>query len=365
MSESYSSNQIMKDVAYLENAILENYPYLEVHKRNGFDWENEIKKIPIQNEPLSDQKDLINYFSKYLIGLNGHVVFINNDMYQYYRNGYSSILTDHPEYKAWVDVLTNKKTLQTYKDSNRKTKVLPNNVNKQEKDLFELKKNGNYLYVKIGTFDMAYEDSEGKKIKDFLTSNTNSNSVIIYDIRGNGGGSDQFWQNALVKPFIETNYSESIYSIFKGGNISIPYLKAENVKLINIKQFKGNYAYLDDLKNFKYYSLGTQTVEPSGEKLKYKRIIVIMDESNFSASEGFVFFCKSTKFATLIGQNSSGDGAGFDPILVQLPNTGLIFTIPISAGINADGYLDYEKGTKPDIELSKDIDPIKYIYSNE
>ena len=47
------------------------------------------------------------------------------------------------------------------------------------------------------------------------------------------------------------------------------------------------------------------------------------------SSESFSMFCKETKFATLIGQTTGGDGGGLDPVLFKLKNSGLIVRMEV------------------------------------
>ena len=88
-----------------------------------------------------------------------------------------------------------------------------------------------------------------------------------------------------------------------------------------------------------------------------------MNKYNFSASDAFLDFCKRSNFAILVGQNSSGDGIGFDPILVKLPNSNLVFRIPISAGLNYDGSINYEKGITPDVYIDESVNSLYYVLS--
>ena len=77
----------------------------------------------------------------------------------------------------------------------------------------------------------------------------------------------------------------------------------------------------------------------------------------YSASESFSVFCQETGFATLVGQNTGGDGIGsLDPIFLQLPNSGLLLQFSMMFGLNADGSSSEEAGTMPEI-LSPEGEP--------
>jgi len=359
-AQKFSAKQINEDINYLKMVIVGNYPYLDVHKRkDGFDWEKTIATININKNNLSI-KDATKIFEKYIKGLNGHVHFLDDKQYAYYVNGYRSILKDHPEYDVWVKILTSKKSESTYINSDL-NKIVPISNQSGKKKRFDRELLGKIIYISIPTFDAYYENEEGGKIVEYLKEMSDPSKSIVFDIRGNSGGSDLFWINSIVKPMISKNIDYVNYSLFMAGKESIPYLNAEKVKLTNTK-YLPKLLKRDESAKFKYFYKDEQKIESTRSKIPYKNVFVLMDKSNFSSSETFVHFCKQTGFATLVGQRSSGDGIGFDPILIQLPNTGLIFTIPIDAALNSDGTLNYEYGTEPDIELGININSKEYIF---
>ncbi len=81
---------------------------------------------------------------------------------------------------------------------------------------------------------------------------------------------------------------------------------------------------------------------------------VLVDEDVYSASENFVMFCKNTGFATLAGTTTGGDGGISDPMLLSLPNSGLIVRFSIYYSLNADGTGNEANGTKPEIIVTKE-----------
>ena len=61
-------------------------------------------------------------------------------------------------------------------------------------------------------------------------------------------------------------------------------------------------------------------------------------------------FCQATGFATLVGSQTGGDGIGaLDPILMRLPNSGILIQFTMMYGLNPDGSSSEEAGTAPDI----------------
>lgn len=60
-------------------------------------------------------------------------------------------------------------------------------------------------------------------------------------------------------------------------------------------------------------------------------------------------FSKATRWATVVGKTTSGDGIGSDPNLVSIPGTGLVFRFSGGMGLNPDGSANEETKTIPDV----------------
>jgi C-terminal processing protease CtpA/Prc len=110
-----------------------------------------------------------------------------------------------------------------------------------------------------------------------------------------------------------------------------------------------------ELLNEDYYIVNsTDTINPS-EPVKFKgKIFLLVSKTVFSSSEGFAQFCKSTRWATVVGEQTGGDGNGRDPIIISLPESGLLLTYPALVGLNSDGSLNFETKTIPDIKIDAD-----------
>ena len=75
---------------------------------------------------------------------------------------------------------------------------------------------------------------------------------------------------------------------------------------------------------------------------------VIVDRDVCSASESFVNFVKKTRWAKTVGTKTKGDGLGSTPILVMLPNSGLLIRFELLCPDNSSGELSTISGTIPD-----------------
>ena len=81
------------------------------------------------------------------------------------------------------------------------------------------------------------------------------------------------------------------------------------------------------------------------------KIYLLVDGEVFSSSETFAYFSKATKFATIIGERTGGDGIGTDPLITTLPNSGISIRYTGEMGLNIDGSANEEMRTKPDFEI--------------
>ncbi len=100
-----------------------------------------------------------------------------------------------------------------------------------------------------------------------------------------------------------------------------------------------------------YTQAGMIEIEPAEES----RVVhtdakrwVLTDEYVYSAADGFAGFCKQTGWATLVGRRTRGDGGASAPVLVRLPESGLLMRFTLAASANVDGTLNTLFGTSPD-----------------
>ncbi len=61
---------------------------------------------------------------------------------------------------------------------------------------------------------------------------------------------------------------------------------------------------------------------------------------------------KSTNCATVVGEQTGGDGNGGDPNIISFPESGILLIYPSLVVWNSDGSLNFETKTTPDIEIN-------------
>lgn len=235
-------------------------------------------------------------------------------------------------------------------------------------------------YIKVSKMN-NYSDMDNLEfyaLKVFFESlETEGYENCIIDIRGNTGGSDMYWNSGIVDPNVNKDMSYDVYSLVK-GDVCRKYIndfgkprgeKCEDISKLPLESFP-KLKMEDILNNQYFYKLNFSIPRPNNGALFTGRFWLLVDENCYSSSESFAIFCKNTGFATIVGENTGGDGAGINPIVFCLPNSGICLRFSAMNGLNMDGSCNEEYGTTPDylIEngedaLEKCLDVIKSLKS--
>lgn len=211
----------------------------------------------------------------------------------------------------------------------------------------------NAAYLKTPSFSASYVDKDKKGILDFLQKASTCDALII-DIRGNGGGSTDYWMNNLVAPLTSKTLKSEAYLLFRNSSYLRPFMK--NKMFFGIHSLKplADFYLTGEMpvyfeNNDGVFKSIESSIRPSGSIGFSGKIYLLVDKYVYSSAEAFAVFAKSTGWATLVGTDTGGDGIGFDPVVVALPNSGLIVRFPCEMGVTPDGRPNEENATIPDI----------------
>jgi len=173
---------------------------------------------------------------------------------------------------------------------------------------------------------------------------------IVFDITGNSGGDDAYWMQNIVGRFGES-YGMQWREFYRGTPLNESILESLRQRSHAVSELKDAPEWASAMGLDRYYS-GRMTIGAGGAKAirsTAKRWVVV-DENVYSSSEKFVLFCKQTGWATVVGRHTGGDGLGSSPVLVMLPDSGILIRFSNTAGETLEGALSVD-GTEPDILL--------------
>lgn len=359
--DQLTTEQKLEDFEYLYQIVKENFPFLKVNQRvSGIDWLANKAKYQKRIERTKDDLSFKRTLRTIMVELNnGHSNLISFEDYAYFKKLYTNTKENATIHKPWLDVLNQPVSKARYATSESTS------LDSQMEQLISLPAavtteiiSKDVAYLKIPTLDTFQIEPDMKVIKPFLQKVRNYQTLII-DIRGNGGGDDSYWSWHLVPMLISKPISYHTYTLFRGGTYSIPFIEAKlerkfsDLEAIPKIELKSSSSLAPEIMtDFQRYVKVNNTITPK-DSINFKgEIYLLVDQSIYSSSEAWAVFAEQTKWATLVGSRTGGDGIGFEPILLSLPNSGYILRLPIALGLKADGFIDDEVKVTPSIVVT-------------
>lgn len=369
-----TQEQRLEDYDYLVKTLEDSYLCMGVRDRaNPDDPSSEIfqeYRTMIEESNSDEAFYSAVYSTLFRLGSYGHLRFVESSDYSAYVEAY--VENQIPDRDHWREVLTSPVTQQGYQNLQELLNAYGEETDSGEADtvgqisdnLHTLLLPGNSVgYVKIDSFlpeyDTAYQ-SDADALLHFYQQAADCTDLII-DLTDNSGGNEGYWQNLLVAPLIDEPLSCTNYALLADSENNHPYIQevfspddlhpiADLPSLPELKE--------EGIEAATHFVESTLSVDPAEVRSPFQgRIWVLVGPAVYSASESFSVFCQETGFATLVGQNTGGDGIGsLDPIFLQLPNSGLLLQFSMMFGLNADGSSSEEAGTTPEI-LSPEGEP--------
>lgn len=193
-------------------------------------------------------------------------------------------------------------------------------------------------------------------LQDFFEANSEADDIII-DIQGNGGGNDVVWMDGIISHI-------SCEPLIQYGMIGVKDGKFNRFMWDAEQPFPSEFQEIDsetwnktfpdlnmeDFGHLKFYSYENTCTQHEDNICFQGQLWMLIDSSNYSASDAFASFCKATGFARLVGETTGGNGRGGQPYTFALPNSGLLVYFDPYFSLNPDGSCNAIAGTRPDIE---------------
>jgi hypothetical protein len=213
-------------------------------------------------------------------------------------------------------------------------------------------------YIRVKSMGGLFIKHDRKKISEFLDRSGGKYNKLIIDIRHNSGGLLYYGYDNLIRPFLD---QPAVYKQTTGikrkiltrlGQDGVERLRrgvstwAYDLKTEEINPPEGF-----DGKEWVFYEI-TRELKPADRYNFSGDIYVLIDGGTASAADNYANDVRRIGYANLVGQSTYGSAAAyFNPVLVRLPASGMIFVLEADLLINTDGTYDEITGTAPDIEL--------------
>lgn len=364
--EQLSTKEKIEDFTYLYNELKASYPYFGINKRAfNTDWlSNKHEYIEAIKETTNDTA-FFKVFNGILNDLNnGHTDAYPTIIYTYFYDAYKQGATQDSIYTLYVKELekTNAVRSKYWEEINRELFFSDDNdTDKSEEDTASTKAFQNIeisfldslstATIHIKSFSYDYVEKDADTLKHFFKKAHHYKNLII-DIQGNDGGSTEYWMQHIIPHLIDDSISTPVIYAFKNS---------DRLRKFKPSYFKNTIEFKDlelpnmpeELKDDSYlFRRDDLTINSIKDTKKYSgKIYLLVDCDVFSSSETLAFFCKATGFATVVGEKTSGDGVGTDPLLLTLPNSGIVIRFTGEMGLNPDGSANDETKTIPDVTI--------------
>ena len=371
-----SFEQKINEFEYLYEVLEENCPYLDVagtefnihwlEKKK--EYLNRIKNAPTDSAYLSVLSSILNETGSGHIGMAP--MFSWKDYYEIYKKG----ALEKPVYKTWVDVLKSVQPQSEYWQEVSK-KVFPyyyDYVSESAEVEFEsvttkiiIEKENKIAVIRIKSFWRSYLEKDSVLVNDFIEKIADCNHLII-DIQDNGGGAVKLWKEHIVGRLIEEDITVSYYDAIKKGEhneLFYPDILAKQgmpkENFPNLPpEFLSDNVLIDEIKD---------TVVSINPVPFEGQVYLLINENIYSQSERFTNFCNLSDWAITAGCEVVRDGtSSSEPILLKLPESGILITYPSTVSLNPDGSYASKiisqlsvEGTHPDERLDNLIEYIK------
>ena len=361
-----TQEQRLADYDYLVETLGDSYLCMGVRDRdNPDDLSADIFQEYREMIQQSDSDEMFYsaiYSALFRLGTYGHLWIVEPDAYRSYCQAYEDdILADRAH---WREVLTDPVTVQGYEklqalldaEGDGDSVAGPDSGDPAANLHTLILPGGTVGYLKIDSFPAPFEpqfQEDQESLLNFYETAADCTDLII-DLTDNSGGSELYWQQLLAAPLTDRPLSCTNYALLADSENNHPYIEdvfspdelhpiSELPDLPNLEQ--------DGIQAATHFVESTLSVEPAAERAPFHgRVWVLVGPAVYSASESFAVFCQETGFATLVGQQTGGDGIGaLDPVFLQLPNSGILVQYTMMFGLNSDGSSSEEAGTTPDI----------------
>lgn len=364
----FTKEELLADYDYMWEVLEENYLFFDILADRDIDIESLKQNTRQQiadcdmdlDEFIAALESLFRHMQCF-----AHLGLLQTDAYEGMYEYYCNTMAEDESLGAWRTSLENPQTQAVY--AYMKEKEPADDVMKEDADLPQASYDAarKAVIFQIPTFNHMLIERDKNFFIDYLESLEGTEvKHIIFDITGNGGGSDYYWMENIVAPF-GGSYECVFYVYLKDTPLIREYFLEGQTEAMPLSDLPADHvlpSFAEDLELTHFIKMPWTESNDAifGEEILEAKRWVLVDEKVYSAADKFSAFCKATGWATLVGKRTLGDGIGYTPIMEALPNTGLLIRFSGEAGESEDGLLNTAVGTAPDYytDIKKFEDPL-------
>ena len=352
-------DQKVIDFEYLYAVLRDNYPFFGVAERKyGVDWLAKHDEYVLRLKATADDAAYYRELNSILRELHdGHLDFSPTIKYSKFKPILDGL---GPDFEPWSRAMHRDSVRAVYweqllakKDVEHKPvkkKSLPKQRGKKSYYADTLLCNGKIALMRLSSLPYEKISVDSLRIASFLSTISEADYLII-DIQGNSGGSELYWSRLVVSRLIPKPITYFSTQIVRGGEINREYCP-EFFEEAESLPGEGGSGLPDELYDGTFYLRKYPCEVAASDPIAFRgKIYLLVDRKVFSSAGGWADFCKQTGWATVVGETTGVQGIGRDPIVISLPESGLLLRYPYCNGINADGTFNGEVGVRPDIEI--------------
>lgn len=351
---SLTSSEKKSDFDYLYDVIYKTFPLSDKNKKFFSKFLNQ--KVNFEKNIIDTKTDeeFFNSISKYLELLKDeNFKILDKNEYDKNFNYYKNLDDENP----WKKEIEKDNSRDRYERMVEKDYSNSTNI--------QTKVNNTSLIISFDNFNKSNIKDDKEKIVNEVNENPFLENIII-DLRQVTSTDEIYWKNALAPIFIKKN-SKATNQIIYRSNLNDDYIDyLSNSNNMNYSNKKLKTYSLDNIKGIDiddymfYNNLNTVIEKDNQVDMINRNVYILVDSNTKNAPESFSSFMQTTGNATIVGENTFGNGLGLDQIFISLPHSGFIIQISTCQAINYYGKLQSNSGVISDIKVNskENIDKI-------
>lgn len=333
------------DYDYLWDELENSYPYLAYLSDDlGIDMEGIREKYAEEAEAAEDDESFALILQNMFSEMNNfaHLNLVTPEMYQrlYCIFVYDETIASDDD--PFTVILQDPELSKYYVKPENQEELFQKTDDEYPSIWVQYFTNTKTLYLRIQSFAHELIESDSVVINEAFEKYPEAENLII-DITNNSGGDDNYWKQNLVA-LLGGDYSFLARTYIRKTELTDKYFSERATNDIP----DDAPAWVEQLGLDRCLDNDWVLSDGSTEEKNIKKW-VLTSERVYSSADKFVNFCKRTGWATIIGTRTGGDGLGSTPILLKLPDSGLLVRFSAEAGENPDGSMNAAVGTLPDV----------------